>query len=252
MTDSATRPRVDASPLVLVIFDCDGVLVDSERLAVRTEVEVLAELGWPLEEREVIERFVGRSPVYMQAAIERQLGRPIDFDRLFMQRHEEVFERELRVVDGIVALLDALEVPICVASSGTHERIRRSLELVGLADRFEGRVFSASDVARGKPAPDLFFHAAATMGVAPARCAVVEDSVPGVEAGCAAGMSVFAFGGGVTDPAALARPGVTVVESMHELIALLAPWGAQRPGAGTSTSTLAVSRRTPGGIEGSW
>jgi HAD superfamily hydrolase (TIGR01509 family) len=217
------RPSSVSSQLELVIFDCDGVLVDSERLAVRTEVEVLAALGWPLSDREVIERFVGRSPAYMQAAIERHLGRRIDFDRLFMQRHEEVFERELRAVDGVAALLDSLRVPACVASSGTHERIRRSLELVGLAERFDGRVFSASDVAHGKPAPDLFLHAAAAMGAAPGRCAVVEDSVPGVEAGCAAGMAVFAFAGGVTDAAALARPGATVVESMPELAALFDP-----------------------------
>lgn len=217
------RPSSVSSQLQLVIFDCDGVLVDSERLAVRTEVEVLAALGWPLSDREIIERFVGRSPAYMQAAIERHLGRRIDFDRLFMQRHEEVFERELRAVDGVAALLDSLRVPACVASSGTHERIRRSLELVGLAERFDGRVFSASDVAHGKPAPDLFLHAAAAMGAAPGRCAVVEDSVPGVEAGCAAGMAVFAFAGGVTDAAALARPGATVVESMLELAALFDP-----------------------------
>lgn len=223
MTTGTARSQDDASPFELVIFDCDGVVVDSERLAVRTEVQVLAEIGWPLGERDVIERFVGRTPGYMQAAIERELGRPIDFDRLFMKRHEEVFERELRAVDGVADLLDALRVPTCVASSGTHDRIWRSLELVGLADRFEGRVFSASDVARGKPAPDLFVHAAATMGVAPARCAVIEEGVPGVEAGCAAGMSVFAYAGGVTESAALARPGATVVDSLHALIALLAP-----------------------------
>jgi HAD superfamily hydrolase (TIGR01509 family) len=219
----AMPPRRGESPFELVIFDCDGVLVDSERLAVRTEVEVLAALGWPLSERDVVERFVGRSPAYMQAAIERQLGRPIDFERLFMQRHEEVFERELRAVDGVTAVLDALEATICVASSGTPERIWRSLELVGLAERFEGRIFSASEVARGKPAPDLFLHAAAAMGAVPARCAVVEDSVPGVEAGCAAGMAVFAFAGGVTDATALARPGATVVATMGELSSLLAP-----------------------------
>jgi HAD superfamily hydrolase (TIGR01509 family) len=222
MTVSDARSPRDASGFSLVIFDCDGILVDSERLAVRTEVEVLAELGWPLSERDVIERFVGRSPGYMQAAIERQLGETIDFDRLFMLRHDEVFARELRAVDGVTELLDALQIPVCVASSGTHDRIGRSLGLVGLADRFEGRIFSASDVARGKPAPDLFLHAASAMGAEPGRCAVVEDSVPGVEAGLAAGMSVFAYAGGVTDAAALARPGATVVDAMLSLITLLA------------------------------
>ena len=222
MTHGGAPTHKDPSTFELVIFDCDGVLVDSERLAVRTEVEVLAALGWPLSERDVIERFVGRSPGYMRSAIEHQLGHPIDFDRLFMQRHDEVFERELQAVDGVAALLDALTGPVCVASSGTPERIRHSLELVGLADRFGDRIFSASEVAHGKPAPDLFLHAAATMGAEPARCAVIEDSVPGVEAGCAAGMTVFAYAGGVTDAAALARPGATVVESMSSLVGLLA------------------------------
>jgi HAD superfamily hydrolase (TIGR01509 family) len=212
----------DAGRFELVIFDCDGVLVDSERLAVRTEVEVLAELGWPLSERDVIERFVGRSAAYMRSAIEHQLGHPIDFERLFMQRHDEVFERELRAVDGVAALLDALTAPVCVASSGTPARIRHSLELVGLADHFGDRVFSASEVAHGKPAPDLFLHAAASMGAAPARCAVIEDSVPGVAAGCAAGMTVFAYAGGVTDATALERPGATVVAAMADLVGLLA------------------------------
>jgi HAD superfamily hydrolase (TIGR01509 family) len=222
-------PHVDDDRFELVIFDCDGVLVDSERLAVRTEVEVLGKLGWPLSEQEVIERFVGRSPAHMQAEIERHLGGPIDFDRLFMQRHEAVFERELRAVDGVTALLDALQTPTCVASSGTHDRIARSLDLVGLADRFAGRVFSASDVLRGKPAPDLFLHAATVLGAKPARCAVIEDSVPGVEAGCAAGMSVFAFAGSVTSASTLARPGVTVVDTMPELLELLAPWPLSAP-----------------------
>ena len=222
MTHGGAPTHGDASRFELVIFDCDGVLVDSERLAVRTEVEVLAALGWPLSERDVVERFVGRSPGYMRSAIEHQLGHPIDFDRLFMQRHDEVFERELRAVDGVVALLDALTGPICVASSGTPERIRHSLELVGLADRFGDRIFSASEVAHGKPAPDLFLHAAATMGAEPTRCAVIEDSVPGVQAGCAAGMTVFAYAGGATDATALARPGATVVESMSALVGLLA------------------------------
>jgi len=216
-------PQVVDDRFELVIFDCDGVLVDSERLAVRTEVEALAKLGWPLSEQEVIERFVGRSPTHMQAEIERHFGGPIDFDRLIIQRHEAVFERELRAVDGVAALLDALQTPTCVASSGTHDRIARSLELVGFADRFAGRIFSASDVLRGKPAPDLFLHAATVLGAKPARCAVIEDSVPGVEAGCAAGMSVFAFAGSVTSASTLARPGVTVVDTMHELLVLLAP-----------------------------
>jgi HAD superfamily hydrolase (TIGR01509 family) len=205
----------------LVIFDCDGVLVDSERLAVRTEAAILGDLGWPLTEAEIIERFVGRTAIHMHQAIEAQLGRPVDWDAEFEARYDEIFRRELVPVDGIVDVLDQLAVPNCVASSGTHERMDFTLGLTGLLDRFRGRIFSASEVAHGKPAPDIFWHAADRMGVPPNRCAVVEDSVSGVTAGVAAGMSVFGFAGGVTRRAKLARPGVVLFDHMHELTALL-------------------------------
>jgi HAD superfamily hydrolase (TIGR01509 family) len=201
----------------LVIFDCDGVLVDSERLVVRVEAEILARLGWPLSEAEIIERFVGRSAPYMHGEIERQLGRSIDWESEFEARYAEAFERELVAVPGVVDALDRITVPTCVASSGSHERMRRTLGLTGLAERFAGRIFSADDVARGKPAPDIFELAAATLGVAPARCCVVEDSVSGVTAARAAGMAVFAFAGGVTDGSRLAADGVTVFDDMASL-----------------------------------
>ena len=206
----------------LVIFDCDGVLVDSERLVVRVEAEILTGLGWPMTEAEVIERFVGRSALYMQAEIERHLGRPIDWARLFEARYLEVFETDLVAVPGIVDALDAIAVPSCVASSGSHERMRLTLGLTGLYDRFAGRIFSVDEVAHGKPAPDVFCHAARTMGVAAARCAVVEDSVSGVTAGLAAQMSVFAYAGGVTTATALSLEGAVVFEHMHQLPGLLA------------------------------
>ena len=117
----------------------------------------------------------------------------------------------------------SIRVPVCVASSGTHERMRFTLGLTGLWDRFEGRIFSVEDVAEGKPAPDIFLHAAANMDVTPSRCAVVEDSVSGVVAGLAAGMTVFAFAGGVTDAGQLAVGDAVVFGDMRELPALLAP-----------------------------
>jgi HAD superfamily hydrolase (TIGR01509 family) len=117
--------------------------------------------------------------------------------------------------------LDQVTTPTCVASSGTHEKIRFSLGLTGLRGRFEGRIYSVEDVARGKPAPDLFLHAAAQMGVAPRRCAVVEDSVSGVTAGLAAGMAVFAYAGGVTGAAALTVGDAVVFEDMGQLAELL-------------------------------
>jgi HAD superfamily hydrolase (TIGR01509 family) len=206
----------------LVIFDCDGVLIDSERLAVRTESQILTELGWPLTEAEVIERFVGRSSLYMQSVIQEQIGRPVDWRNEFERREREVFELELVPVEGVLAALDEITVPSCVASSSSHTMLTFKLGLTGLAERFAGRIFSADDVTHGKPDPAVFLFAAAAMGVTPDRCAVIEDSVSGVEAGVAAGMSVFAFSGGVTSAAALDREDVVLFHSMHLLPDLLA------------------------------
>jgi HAD superfamily hydrolase (TIGR01509 family) len=205
----------------LVIFDCDGVLIDSERLAIRTESQILTELGWPLSEAEVIERFVGRSSVHMKSVIEEQIGRPVDWKAEFELRMKEVCERELVPVDGVIAVLDAMTVPTCVASSSSHEMLNFKLGLTGLAERFNGRIYSADDVAHGKPDPAVFLFAAASMRVEPNRCAVIEDSVSGVEAGVAAGMSVFAFCGGVTSAEQLDRDGVVLFDSMNELPKLL-------------------------------
>jgi HAD superfamily hydrolase (TIGR01509 family) len=206
----------------LVIFDCDGVLIDSERLAIRTESQILTELGWPLSEAEVIERFVGRSSVYMKAVIEEQIGRSVDWKVEFERRMKDVCELELVAVDGVIAVLDAMTVPSCIASSSSHEMLNFKLSLVGLVDRFMGRIFSADDVAHGKPDPAVFLLAASSMNVKPDRCAVIEDSVSGVEAGVAAGMSVFAFCGGVTNAEQLERDGVVLFDSMHQLPNLLA------------------------------
>jgi HAD superfamily hydrolase (TIGR01509 family) len=210
-------PRFD-----LVIFDCDGVLIDSERLAVRTESQILAELGWPLTEAQVIERFVGRSSVYMQAVIEEHIGRPVDWQVEFELRVREICERELEPVDGVIAALDAITVPSCVASSSSHAMLNFKLGLTGMAERFAGRIFSADDVAHGKPDPAVFLFAADSMAVQPYRCAVIEDSVSGVEAGLAAGMTVFAFSASVTSAQSLQRDDVIVFDSMHLLPELLA------------------------------
>ena len=205
----------------LVIFDCDGVLVDSERLAVRTEAEVLSALGWPLTERDIVERFVGRSADQMHREIERHLGRRIEWEVEFESRYRDVCTRESVAVAGIVEALDAITVPSCVASSGSHDRMRFTLGTTGLLERFDGRIFSADDVARGKPAPDVFLLAAERMGAAPDRCAVVEDGVSGVTAGLAAGMTVFAFAGGVTGADALAIDDAVVFDDMVDPPTLL-------------------------------
>jgi HAD superfamily hydrolase (TIGR01509 family) len=192
-------------PYDLVVFDCDGVLVDSERLAVRIEAQALTALGWAIEEHEVIERFVGRSHADMTRDIVSYLGRelPDNWDAELDVLYRATFEAELEPVPGIAAALSHITTPTCVASSSGHDHLRFALGHTGLLDHFDGRIFSASEVERGKPAPDLFLHAARRMGADPARCAVVEDSAPGVAAAVAAGMDAYAFAGGVTPAAKL-------------------------------------------------
>ncbi|HET8603914.1 MAG TPA: HAD family hydrolase [Marmoricola sp.] len=208
----------------LVIFDCDGVLVDSERLTVGVEAEVLTSLGWPMDADEVVRRWMGRTSAEQLAEVSARLGEDAatEFDRRSTAAVHAAFDAELQAVEGVAELVDslaALGVPTCVASSGTPGRMERTLGITGLWDRFAGRIFSAVEVTRGKPAPDLFLHAAARMGAVPDRCAVVEDSVPGVRAGVAAGMSVFGFTGGLTDEAALVAAGAEPFGHMRELLA---------------------------------
>lgn len=208
----------------LIIFDCDGVLVDSERLSVRVDAEIYAELGWPLSEREIADRYVGRTHELMIAELTEHLGhRPSDeVLQRWTQRGREVFDAELEAVDGIVEALYQIELPNCVASSSSHSRLRYTLSKVGLYERFVGRIFSASEVRHGKPAPDLFLHAAEQMNVAPERCAVVEDSEFGVQAARAAGMTVYGYIGGDLIPAErLTGERTTLFDDMRKLPELL-------------------------------
>jgi HAD superfamily hydrolase (TIGR01509 family) len=209
----------------LVIFDCDGVLIDTERIAVPIDVEILAELGWEMTEAEVVERFLGRSEADCSREIEEHLGHALPDSLSFEidERYRQAFERELAPVAGVLDVLGALErsgTPVCVASSGTHEKMRFTLGLTGLLERFSGRIFSVEDVTRGKPAPDLFLHAAASMAFDPGRCAVVEDSPYGIEAALAAGMHAYAYAGGLTPLRRLQVPGAIVFRHMGELPAL--------------------------------
>jgi HAD superfamily hydrolase (TIGR01509 family) len=208
----------------LVIFDCDGVLVDSEPIAVRIDVEMLAEVGVTMSEQEVIERYVGRSPEVFLAETEARLGRslPEGWFASGEARIRRAYATELRPVDGITEALESIADPVCVASSSARENVRYKLELTGLYERFAGHIFSATEVANGKPAPDLFLHAAARMGAAPADCVVVEDSRYGVQAARAAGMDVFGYAGGLTAPEALEGPRTVVFDDMRALPRLLA------------------------------
>ncbi|KOV29656.1 haloacid dehalogenase [Streptomyces sp. XY431] len=202
-------------------------MVDSERIAARVQIGLGAELGWPLTEEEVVERFIGRSMASIDEQVAERLGRETA-DRWwaeFVRRHAEEVDAGLEPVDGLPEALDAITLPTCVASSGSHEKMAHTLGRTGLHHRFAGRIFSATEVARGKPAPDLFLHAARRMGVPPSACAVVEDSAPGVLAARAAGMRAFGYAGGLTPAARLTGPDTVVFEDMRELPALLAPVG---------------------------
>jgi HAD superfamily hydrolase (TIGR01509 family) len=182
----------------LLIFDCDGVLIDSEHLAVRADVACLADDGIAITEAEILGRYVGISVAEMVADLERRFSRRVAGD--FAARHDArlrtIFEAELQAMRGVEAVIDGWHGARCVASSSTPARLRHALGLVGLYDRFAPNIFSAVQVERGKPAPDLFLYAAARMGVEPRGCVVVEDSLAGVEAAVAAGMEVIGFAGG--------------------------------------------------------
>ncbi|MFF2044932.1 HAD family hydrolase [Kitasatospora sp. NPDC058170] len=210
-------------PIELVIFDCDGVLVDSERIAARVQVALGAELGWPLTESEVVERFIGRSTASIAEQVATRLGAETAalWGKRFEQLHREAVDVGLRPVEGLPEALAGIALPTCVASSGSHEKMRHTLGRTGLYGHFEGRIFSATEVDRGKPAPDLFLYAAERMGVDPAACAVVEDSRPGVQAARAAGMRAFGYAGGLTPAERLEGPATVVFHDMRELPALI-------------------------------
>jgi HAD superfamily hydrolase (TIGR01509 family) len=210
----------------LVIFDCDGVLVDSERLTVAVEARLLTELGWSRTPEDVVDSFLGRSSAEMLAEVEKRLG--AEATRVFDERStaevHAAFETDLIAVPGVEDVVQWLghhHTASCVASSGSHEKMRKTLALTGLYGHFEGRIFSAQDVGLGKPAPDLFLYAAAQMGIDPKRCAVIEDSVYGVQAAVRAGMTAFGFAGGLTDAAALDDAGAVVFNEMVKLPGLL-------------------------------
>ncbi|MEU6380161.1 HAD family hydrolase [Streptomyces sp. NPDC046909] len=209
----------------LVIFDNDGVLVDSEPISNRLLAAYLTELGHPTSYEDSIRDYMGSAMHRIHDLIEERTGQrlPEDFDDVFHGRVFAAFERELKPVAGALGVLEELAaggVPYCVASSGSHERIRVGHRTTGLDRWFEeSRVFSSQDVGRGKPAPDLFLYAAERMGVAPERCVVVEDSPLGVQAAVAAGMDVLGFT--AMTPAERLAGATQLFSDMGELPALL-------------------------------
>lgn len=190
--------RVEWAMTELVIFDLDGVLIDSEVLASRALAEELTALGHPITTEAVIERFVGVSSAVLLTDLAQERGAPLpdDFTERARARMQALYRRDLRPVTGAAEALAALTLPRCVASNSPADYIARTLDLTGLAAHIAPDArFSAEMVANPKPAPDVFLHAAETMGAAPARCVVIEDSVAGVTAARAAGMTVLGFAG---------------------------------------------------------
>ncbi|MGL4325697.1 MAG: HAD family hydrolase [Beijerinckiaceae bacterium] len=183
---------------MLLIFDCDGVLVDSETLSCKIEADYLSELSVPLSADDVARQFIGRSMKDMVAELRAAFGDriPHDFAEQLTRRTLQRFQQELQPIMGVREAILGINAPRCVASSSAPPRLAVSLKKTGLADLFGVDVFSATMVARGKPAPDLFLFAAEKMGHPPGQCVVIEDSVSGVKAGIAAGMRVIGFYGG--------------------------------------------------------
>jgi len=225
------RPGTDPKPgngedrgPSLVIFDCDGVLIDSEPIANRIFSEQLAKVGIRMTPEEVWHAFVGNSRDRCIEMAGEMCGAalPEGFAKMWDDALHEALDIEARPVEGIPELLRSLPVPYCVASNGEPTHMQRGLTAAGLMPLVKGRLFSAAEVARPKPAPDVYLHAAKAMGVPPEKCAVVEDTPTGARAGLAAGMRVFGYVGSPMNlRAELERIGATAFTDMRELPALL-------------------------------
>ena len=220
---------------MLLIFDCDGVLVDSEWIALEVLADMMSEYDHPMSVDACRDAFMGRHSADIVRGIEERVGRVLPGEGARMRaRMLARLERELQPVVGIHAALDRLVHPRCVASSSDHDRIRKTLAWTGLDGCFGENIFSGMDVEHGKPAPDIFLLAAARMGVAPADCLVIEDSEMGVAAGRAARMRVVGFTGGRhTDPThadrLLAAGAALTVDAMAKLPAVIARMAAPAP-----------------------
>ncbi|MET0963405.1 MAG: HAD family hydrolase [Noviherbaspirillum sp.] len=179
----------------LVIFDCDGVLVDSERITNQVFADMLNEIGLPVTLGDMFEKFVGRSMGQCLDLVADMLGTqpPEEFVSHYRKRTTSALLSALTAVPGIEDALDKIRLPYCVASNGDHDKMRTTLGITGLLPRFEGRLYSVTEVARGKPHPDVFLHAARKQEVAASSCVVIEDTPTGVKAGIAAGMTVYGY-----------------------------------------------------------
>ncbi|MBC9245674.1 HAD family hydrolase [Paracoccus sp. 11-3] len=190
----------------LIVFDCDGVIADSEVLATDVLIDDLKVIGMPITRDEVQRDFLGQSFQSMAAKLEQRFGRPLptDFADSYREHLLQRFETDLRPTPGFPDMLRGIVRPVCVATSSAPPRVERTLDLLGLRDLFGKNVFTASQVKNGKPAPDLFLFAAAQMQTDPANSLVIEDSPAGVTAAQAAGMRVLHYRGGSHRPASIA------------------------------------------------
>jgi HAD superfamily hydrolase (TIGR01509 family) len=211
----------------LIIFDCDGVLVDSEPISNRIMAEVLTENGLPMTLKACYEHFMGRNMNDCVRILATRFGHTVTatFVDNVRQRTLDALREEIEPIPGIAAALGQIQVPVCVASSGQLMKMRTTLHLTGLLHHFEDRLFSAAEMARGKPHPDIFLHAAEALGAEPGACAVIEDSPAGVQAGIAAGMTVFGYAA-LTDAGKLSAAGARTFTDMKFLPGLLA-WGSR-------------------------
>jgi HAD superfamily hydrolase (TIGR01509 family) len=236
-------------PIDLVIFDCDGVLIDSEGLSARVLLSALSRLGAEVDFDYFCVNFVGRSFPTVARDIRDTfaLFLPEGFERDYRRDLLAAFEKELTLTPGIARVLERLAVRSCVATSSSRERATTSLRVVGLTARFGADVFTASEVSRGKPAPDLFLHAAARMNTDPARCLVIEDSLPGVEAAESAGMQVLRYTGGAHLKGRVLKHGAGVrsFDNWDDFF-LMMP-GLGRAGDGNDDSGQERAKRQPAG-----
>ena len=208
----------------LIIFDCDGVLVDSELISNTVMSEMLTSMGSPTSYEECITLFLGHSWDDCLKTIEQRAQKkmPDEFYDMYIKKVFFRFEKELQPIKGITKALDNISHRFCVASSGPHEKINRTLTITGLIRKFKGKIYSAEDVNRGKPYPDLFLYAAKKMDSLASKTIVVEDSIPGIKAGLAAGMKVLAYNPQNSDQLNnLDTEGVFVFKSMQQLPSLI-------------------------------
>jgi HAD superfamily hydrolase (TIGR01509 family) len=206
-----------------IIFDCDGVLVDSEAISAEVFVALTRPLGLVINEKQAVEIFAGQSLNWCFSYIEDKINSrlPADFERTYRQHTFSAFQSKLKPIEGIYSLLERIQIPYCVASSGPIRKIQLNLKITGLLSNFEDRIFSCYEINSWKPEPDIFLYAAKTMGYQPKDCIVVEDSVAGVQAAKAGGFKVFGYANSLKRKKQLENEGAVVFQDMNLLDQLI-------------------------------